>query len=85
MKFGQEFLKRRLVLTLINLTINATNTLIESLSYVMTTQDRIKDRIVDKNVFFIKVNLMSLLFVLINVKNNARNVFLVNHFKNKLD
>lgn len=51
----------------------------------MTTQDRIKDRIVDKNVFFIKVNLMSLLFVLINVKNNARNVFLVNHFKNKLD
>ncbi len=84
-KFGQEFLERRQVLTLVGPTVSATDTLIEPLSCVVAAQDRIKDRIAGKNVLLIGAGLMGLLSVLMNVKNSARNVFLANRSKNKLD
>ena len=51
----------------------------------MAAQDRIKDRIAGKNVLVIGAGLMGLLFVLMNVKNGARNVFLANRSKDRLD
>lgn len=44
-KFGQEFLDRRQVLTLGTSTPSAIDILIETLSCVVATHDRIKDRI----------------------------------------
>lgn len=85
MKFGQEFLDRGQVLTLASSTVSVTDTLIEPLSCVVAAQDLIKDRIAGKNVLVIGAGLIGLLFVLMNVKNGARNVFLANRSKDRLD
>lgn len=84
-KFGKEFLERRQVLTLASSTVSATDALIEPLSCVVAAQDHIKDRIPGKNVLVIGAGIMGLLFVLMNVKMGARNVFLANRSKDKLD
>ncbi|KAI9770987.1 MAG: hypothetical protein M1840_002691 [Geoglossum simile] len=84
-KFGQEFLERKQVLVLEGSTASATDTLIEPLSCVVAAQDRIKDRVAGKNVLVVGAGIMGLLFVLTNVKYGARNVFLANRSKDKLD
>ena len=84
-KFGQEFLERRQVLTLGRSAVSATDTLVEPLSCVVAAQDRIKDRIAGRNVLVIGAGLMGLLFVSMNVKMGARNVFLANRSKERLD
>ena len=84
-KFGQEVLERNQVLRLGNSAVCATDALIEPLSCVVGAQDRIKDRTVGKNVLVIGAGVMGLLFVLMSVKNGARNVFLANRSKEKLD
>lgn len=85
MKFGQEFLERGQVLKLGRSAASATDTLIEPLSCVVAAQERIKDRVVGKNVLVIGAGLLGLLFVLMNVKMGARNVFLANRSKERLD
>ncbi len=84
-KFGQEFLERRQVLNLGRSAVSATDTLVEPLSCVVAAQDRIKDRIAGRNVLVIGAGLMGLLFVSMNVKMGARNVFLANRSKERLD
>ena len=85
LKFGQEFLLRDQVLKLGRSAASATDTLVEPLSCVVAAQDRIKDRIAGKNVLVIGAGMMGLLFVLMNVKMGARNVFLANRSKERLD
>ena len=84
-KFGQEFLERRQILNLGRSAVSATDTLVEPLSCVVAAQDRIKDRIAGKNVLVIGGGLMGLLFVSMNVKMGARNVFLANRSRERLD
>ena len=84
-KFGREFLDRKQVLTLGTSAISATYTMIEPLSCVLAAQDRIKDRISGRNVLIVGAGVMGLLFALINVKMGARNVFLANRSKEKLE
>jgi threonine dehydrogenase-like Zn-dependent dehydrogenase len=84
-KFGQEFLDRKQVLTLGNSALSATYTMIEPLSGVIAAQDRIKDRIPRRNVLIVGAGVMGLLFALMNVKSGARNVFLANRSKGKLE
>ena len=84
-KFGQELLERRQVLTLGRSVVSVTDTLIEPLSCVVAAQDRIKDRIAGKNVLVVGAGLMGLLFVLMNVKMGARHVYLANRSRDKLD
>lgn len=84
-KFGQEFLDRRQVLTLGSSAASATDTLIEPLSCVVAALDRIRDRIAGKNVLVVGAGLIGLLFVHMSVKMRARNVFLANRSKEQLD
>src|SRR5947207_8695629 len=84
-KFGQEFLERKQVLILEGSPASATDTLIEPLSCVVAALARIKDRIAGKNVLVVGASVMGLLFVLMNVKYGACNVFLANRSKGKLD
>ena len=84
-KFGQEFVERRQVLSLGRSAASATDTLVEPLSCVVAAQERIKDRIAGSNVLVIGAGLMGLLFILMNVKMGARNVFLANRSKERLD
>lgn len=84
-KFGQEFLDRGQVLTLGRSALSATDTLVEPLSCVVAAQDRIKDRIAGKNVLVVGAGPVGLLFVLMNTKMGARNVFLANRSKERLD
>ena len=84
-KFGQEFVERRQVLSLGRSAASATDTLVEPLSCVVAAQERIKDRIPGNNVLVIGAGLMGLLFILMNVKMGARNVFLANRSRERLD
>ena len=84
-KFGQEFVNRKQVLNLGNSAVSATDTLVEPLSCVVAAQNRIKDRIPGKNVLIVGAGVMGLMFVLLNVKMGARNVFLANRSREKLD
>ena len=84
-KLGQEFLRRGQILNLGNTAISATDTLVEPLSCVIAAQNRIKHRIVGKNVLVIGAGLMGLLFVMMNAKMGARNVFLANRSEQRLD
>ncbi|KAL4721745.1 hypothetical protein ACLX1H_011239 [Fusarium chlamydosporum] len=84
-KFGQEFLDREQVLTLGSDTISATDTLIEPLSCVVAAQGRIQDRIPGKNVLVVGAGVMGLLFALTNTKMGARNVYLANRSRQRLD
>lgn len=84
-KFGQEFIERKQVLNLGRSAASATDTLVEPLSCVVAAQERIKDRIAGKNVLVMGAGLMGLLFVLMNAKMGARNVFLANRSKERLD
>ena len=84
LKFGKEFVERGQVLSLGRSAVSASDTLVEPLSCVIAAQERIKDRIVGKNVLVIGAGMMGLLFVLMNVKMGARNVFLANRSKENL-
>lgn len=84
-KFDQDFLDRKQVLTLGVSAVSATDTLIEPLSCVVAAQNRIKERITGKNILVVGAGVMGLLFVLVNLKSGARNVFLANRSKEKLD
>ena len=84
-KFGQEFLAREQVLKLGRSVASATDTLIEPLSGVVAAQERIKDRITGRNVLIIGAGLMGLMFVTMNINMGARNVYLANRSKERLD
>ncbi|KAF3911017.1 hypothetical protein AA313_de0202557 [Arthrobotrys entomopaga] len=84
-KVGQEFLDRSQVLCLGRSEPRATDTLIEPLSCVVAAQNRIKDRIPGRNVLVVGAGFMSLLFIMMNVKMDARNVFLMNRSRERLD
>lgn len=84
-KVGREFLDRSQVLRLGRSTPSPTDTLIEPLSCVVAAQGRIRDRIPGRNVLVVGAGFMGLLFVMVNVKMGARNVFLMNRSKQRLD
>ena len=84
-KVGQEFLDRSQVLSLGRSAPSATDTLVEPLSCVLAAQGLIKDRIPGKNVLVVGAGVMGLLFVMMNVKMGARNVFLANRSRERLD
>ncbi|TAQ89040.1 hypothetical protein B7494_g2630 [Chlorociboria aeruginascens] len=84
-KFGQEFLERKQVLKLGQSAVRPTDTLVEPLSTVIAAQDRIKDRIPGSNVLIIGAGKMGLLFVSMMLKKGARNVFLANRSKERLN
>ncbi|MCJ1442734.1 MAG: hypothetical protein MMC23_003231 [Stictis urceolatum] len=84
-KFGQESLDRKQVLSLGHSVASATDTLVEPLSCVVAAQERIKDRIAGRNVIVVGAGLMGLMFVTMNFKMGARNVFLANRSKERLD
>ncbi|KAK4466441.1 hypothetical protein QBC42DRAFT_328047 [Cladorrhinum samala] len=84
-KVGREFLDRSQVLRLGRSTPSPTDTLIEPLSCVVAAQGRIRDRVPGKNVLVVGAGFMGLLFVMVNVKMGARNVFLSNRSKERLD
>ncbi|KAK3987635.1 hypothetical protein QBC44DRAFT_294886 [Cladorrhinum sp. PSN332] len=84
-KVGQEFLDRSQVLRLGRSTPSPMDTLIEPLSCVVAAQGRIRDRIPGRNVLVVGAGFMGLLFVMINGKMGARNVFLTNRSKQRLD
>ena len=64
---------------------NATDTLVEPLSYVVAAQERIKFRLAGKNVFVIGAGVMGLMVVLTCVKYGTRRVFLTNRSQERLD
>lgn len=84
-KFGQEFLERGQVLKLGHGAASATDTLIEPLGGVVAALDRIKDRVAGKNVLVLGAGLIGLMFVTMTGKTGARNVFLANRSKERLD
>ena len=83
-KFGKEFIDRGQVLNLGRSAVSASDTLVEPLSCVVAAQERIRDRIPGKNVLVVGAGMMGLLFVLMNAKMGARNVFLANRSKGNL-
>ncbi|KAI0448376.1 hypothetical protein F5B21DRAFT_518954 [Xylaria acuta] len=62
-----------------------TDTLIEPLNCVVAAQGRIKNRIPRRNVLFVGAGFTGFLFVIVNVKIGAQNVFLTNCSKGRLD
>jgi len=84
-KFGKEFLDRGQVLKLGHNTTSAADTLIEPLGGVVAAVDRIKDRVDGKNVLVLGAGIIGLMFVTMAGRTNARNVFLANRSKERLD
>ena len=83
-RFGQEFLEREQVLKLGHGAPSATDTLIEPLGGVVAALDRIKDRVAGKNVLVLGAGIIGLMFVTMLEKTSARNVFLANRSKDRL-
>ncbi|KAK6193484.1 hypothetical protein LQW54_012422 [Pestalotiopsis sp. IQ-011] len=75
-KFGQEYIDRGQVLPLNSSAVSSTATLIEPLSCVVAAQELLDRRVAGKNVLVIGAGTLGLMFVALNTKRGARNVFL---------